>query len=83
MFGDKNKDKTVIIPLTGRGISEETMKIMTEAQSRVCDRLCQNMKDGKTEVIVMYPKESLLPDLEYISDGKYRFKKDDKGDEHA
>lgn len=74
---DLTNANTVVIPLTGRGgISEETMKIMAEAQSKLCDKLCQDMKDGKTEVIVMHPKASLLPELEYIGDGKYRFKKD-------
>ena len=74
---DTTKANTVIIPLTHRGgISEKTITMMAEAHSKMMNKMHQDLKEGKSELIVTHPKESLLPDLEYIGDGKYRFKKD-------
>lgn len=75
-----NKDftaDTIVIPITGRGgISEKTIAMMAEAHGKMMEKMLQDLKEGKDELIVMHPKESLLPELEYIGDGKYRFKKD-------
>ena len=75
-----NKDftaDTIIIPLTHRGgISEKTINMLAEAHSKMMIKILQDLKEGKDELIIMHPKASLLPELEYIGDGKYRFKKD-------
>ena len=75
-----NKDftaDTIIIPITGRGgISEKTINMLAEAHSKMMIKILQDLKEGKDELIIMHPKASLLPELEYIGDGKYRFKKD-------
>ena len=81
---DITKANTVIIPLTHRGgISEKTIAMMAEAHGKMMEKMHQDLKEGKSELIITQPKASLLPDLEYIGDGKYRFKKQDKGDEQA
>lgn len=68
---------TTIIPITGRGgISEKTINMLAEAHGKMMEKMLQDLKEGKNEIIVLNPKESLLPELEYIGDGKYRFKKD-------
>ena len=75
-----NKDftaDTIIIPLTHRGgISEKTIAMMAEAHGKMMEKMLQDLKEGKSELIIMHPKASLLPELEYIGDGKYRSKKD-------
>jgi hypothetical protein len=74
---DLTTANSTIIPLTHRGgISEKTIAMMAEAHGKMMEKMHQDLKEGKSELIVMNPKESLLPELEYIGDGKYRFKKD-------
>lgn len=79
----KETDTTIIVPCSRYRISEETINMMAEAHGKMWAKISQDIKDGKDECVIVQPKASLLPDLEYIGDGKYRFKKDDKGDEHA
>lgn len=76
-------NNTIIIPFSRGGISEKTITMMAEAHAKMMEKMLQDIKDGKSELVIVQPKASLLPDLEYIGDGKYRFKKQDKGDEHA
>jgi hypothetical protein len=66
---------TIIVPCKSGGISEATLNMMAEAQGKIIDKMSQEIKEGKSELVVMNPKASLLPELEYIGDGKYRFKK--------
>lgn len=74
-------NNTIIIPCSRGGISEKTITMMAEAHAKMMNKMHQDLKEGKSELIITHPKASLLPDLEYIGDGKYRFKKQDKGDE--
>ena len=76
-------NNTIIISFSRGGISEKTITMMAEAHAKMMEKMLQDIKDGKSELVIVQPKASLLPDLEYIGDGKYRFKKQDKGDEHA
>lgn len=70
----KKTDTTIIIS-GSKGISEATLNMMAEAHGKIGDKISQSSKD---DYVIVQPKASLLPDLEYIGDGKYRFKKEDK-----
>lgn len=69
-------DTTIVVPCKCGGISEKTIAMMAEARGKMMEKMLQDLKEGKSELIVLNPKASLLPELEYIGDGKYRFKKD-------
>lgn len=64
-------DKTIVIASRGHYISEETMQIMNEAQNKLAEQL-----KGKVDVVILDPSPSLLPVLEPIGNGMYKFKED-------
>ena len=69
-------NSTIVVPCKCGGISETSLNMMAEARGKIMDKMLQDLKEGKSELVVVNPKASLLPELEYIGDGKYRFKKE-------
>lgn len=69
------KKTTIIVSGSRGGISEATLNMMAEAHGKIGDMISRSNPD---DYVIVQPKASLLPDLEYIGDGKYRFKKEDK-----
>lgn len=76
----KETDTTIIVSGSKGGISEATLNMMAKAHDKIGAKISQSNPD---DYVIVQPKASLLPDLEYIGDGKYRFKKQNKGDEQA
>lgn len=64
-----DKANTIVIGSHGHYISEETMQMMNKAQLKIVEQ-----QKGKVDVVILNPSTSLLPELEYIGNGRYKFK---------
>lgn len=72
------KDNTIIVSGKSGGISEESIRMLNEANARLVEDMKRQQAEGTLEFVIMNPHPSLLPELEYIGDGKYRYIGDKK-----
>ena len=72
------KDNTIIVSGKSGGISEESIRMLNEANARLVEDMKRRQAEGTLEFVIMNPHPSLLPELEYIGDGKYRYIGDKK-----
>jgi len=73
---NKKKPNTVIIAGPKKGPSEETLQALYKAQERAAKQMLEQRKNEPLDLVVVDPNPSLLPELDYIGNGRYRFKSD-------
>ena len=73
----KNKKlNTIIVASPKTGPSEEMLQALYKAQERAAKQMLEQRKNGPLNLIVLEPSPSLLPRLDYIGNGRYKFKSD-------